>query len=250
MGRPLLRFDEVSKNYGGIRALDAVSFTIKPGEIYGLLGPNGAGKTTALKLAVGLLKPTSGAIQLLGQDIANWGDDLGRVIGYLPDEPALYPKLTGREMLDLIAALRKIGPKDVDERFPAYAELLSFEAALLDRFMLTYSRGARRKFALILATLHDPSLLLLDEPTESLDPLATRNLQVLLGEMRSQGKGIVLATHNLVVAERLCDRVGLLDTGRLLFEGTMEEVRQSYAGERAKLEALFFEKLSTPHWDL
>ncbi len=240
----MLTFSAVTKRYADAEALRSVNLDVRPGEIFGLLGPNGAGKTTAAKLAVGLLRPTAGVVLLRGKDIHAGDSELDHLVGYVPDEPMLYPKLTGGEMLEFVAALRAISRERCRAVLDDFRGQFALDSDLFDRFTLTYSRGTKRKLALLLGLLHDPALLVLDEPTESLDASAVRGLRQLLVAKRAQGTAILLSTNDLASAELLCDRIGILSQGELVFTGSGETVRERHAQQTRKLEALFYEKVT------
>jgi ABC-2 type transport system ATP-binding protein len=240
----MLVFSRATKRFGSTVGVSDLSLQVSPGEIFGLLGPNGAGKTTAIKLAVGLLRPTSGSVQADGVDVGDPRAGLDQLLGYLPDEPALYPKLTGAEMLSLVASLRGTDPARAEALLRELGEPFGITAELLGRFTMTYSRGTRRKLSLLLALLHDPALLVLDEPTESLDPVAVRRLRELLLQKKAAGRTVLLSTNDLSTAESLCDRIGILNHGRLVYVGTREEVRAHQSNHPRDLETLFHDQVA------
>ena len=226
------------RRYGTLEAVAGVSLGVARGEIVGFLGANGAGKTTTLRCIAGLLSPHAGRIAVAGADLANEPRVAKARLGFVPDRPYLYDRLSAREFLAFIAALYDL-PADAAER-RAEMLLARFElAAEASRTLEGYSLGMRQKTAVIAAMLHSPPLLLLDEPLNGLDPVSTRTLKDLLREHAAAGGGVLVSTHLLDVAERLCDRVVILRAGRVVAQGTLDELRGA-RGERS-LEDVFLE---------
>jgi ABC-2 type transport system ATP-binding protein len=221
---PPLQVRELSRRYGTVVAVDRLDLEVRPGEILGFLGPNGAGKTTTLRMCAGLLQPDHGAIAIAGIPLDRHGREARAHLGFVPDRPFLYERLTGAEFLELIGALYDVAPAVVRERTASLAGRLEIATALGDPIE-SYSLGMRQKTSLIAALLHDPTLLMLDEPLGGLDPLGARTLKDLLRERASRGLGVLVSTHLLEVAERLCDRVVILQGGRKRAEGSLEELR-------------------------
>lgn len=230
----------LSKSYsGGARkAVDNLSLTVRPGEIFGFLGPNGAGKTTTLKMIVGLLRPDSGTVKVNGYDIRTQTLEAKRQMAFVPDSPEVYDKLTGLEYLNFIGDIYGVSPRDRQERIERYASLFELTGALADRIS-GYSHGMQQKLVLTAALLHDPPVWVLDEPMVGLDPRASHHLKELMAEHTRQGKTLFFSTHVLEVAERLCDRVAIINKGRIIACGTMEELRRGQDGE--SLEKIFLE---------
>jgi ABC-2 type transport system ATP-binding protein len=221
-------------------AVECLDLSVSAGELYALLGPNGAGKTTTLRMVVGLLTPDSGSIEIAGIDARRCPEEAKRVTAWLPDEPLLYDRLTPLEYLEFVAGLWRV-PAGIAE---ARAEdLLNFLGLWPHRGALCegFSRGMRQKVALAGALLHDPKLLILDEPLSGLDAGASRQVKDLLRARVARGNTVILTTHVLEVAERLADRIGIIAGGRLIAEGTMTELRAGAgAGQgEASLEDLF-----------
>ena len=230
---PLIVAENLTKRYdaGGDResaarppAVDDVSFQIHGGEVFGFLGENGAGKTTTIKMLTGLIAPTSGRAFLNGEDVARNGQAAKQILGYIPDNPPLYDKLTGREFLEFVGDLWSV---------PANSERAARIGDLLELFDLSgkqnapiggYSRGMRQKIALAGALLHNPRVLFLDEPTVGLDPKGTRLLQTVLKESARHGAAVFLSTHVLDVAQSLCDRIGIMHKGKLIYLGTPDDL--------------------------
>jgi ABC-2 type transport system ATP-binding protein len=238
-GGPALTMREVTKAFGK-PAVDGLNLTVNAGEFYALLGPNGAGKTTTLRLAAGLLFPDRGAIEVFGIDVTRQPMEAKRVIAWLPDEPMLYDRLDPLEYLEFVAGLWGIEPSTAKETAIALLETLGLSPHRHQRCE-TLSRGMKQKVALAGALIHEPRLLMLDEPLTGLDAAAARQVKQLLAATVRGGATIILTTHILEVAERLADRIGIIDRGRLIAEGTFEELKSSVGGEGKTLEDLFLE---------
>ena len=237
----LLKLQNISKTYGksNVKAVDNVKLEIKPGEIFGFLGPNGAGKTTTIKMIVGLLKPDEGQIFL--QDINVWEEPLKakQQISYVPDTPEIYDKLKGIEYLNFIADMYEI-PKDIrQERMEKYLKIFGLQNAVGD-IIGSYSHGMKQKLVLISALIHDPKLLILDEPMVGLDPKSSLQLKEIMRERCNRGNTVFFSTHILEVAEKLCDRIAIINKGKIIALGTMEELRR-YGEEKESLENIFLE---------
>jgi ABC-2 type transport system ATP-binding protein len=234
---PLVRAVGLTRRYGDFTALDRLDLSVAPGELFGFLGPNGAGKTTAIRLLTGLLLPNEGEAFVAGHSLAREPLAARAAIGFVPDTPFLYDRLTAREFLALCAALYDVPPDPAERRARALLSLLGLEAAA-DGLIEGYSHGMRQKIALAGALVHDPQVLFLDEPTIGLDPRSARAIKDLLRGLCNRGKAVFLSTHVLEIAERLCDRVAILDRGRLVVVGTMAELREK-ARTQASLEEIF-----------
>ena len=234
-----MRAAGLRKTFGAVDAVAELNFDLRAGEVVGLLGPNGAGKTTTLKLLLGMLRPTAGAAEVLGLDCTQASREVKARLGYTPDEPSFYNFLTGRETVDFVAAVRGIDPAAAWQRLDPLVEVLDF-GAQLDVLTSNYSHGTKKKLALLCALAHDPRVLLLDEPTNGLDPPTAHRVRELLTERAREGRAILVSTHLLDMADRLCGRVLILHKGRLVAEGTPAEVRAraGLAGE-ASLEDAF-----------
>jgi ABC-2 type transport system ATP-binding protein len=233
---PLIETRGLTKRFGDKIAVDNVSFTVGGGEIFGFLGPNGAGKTTTIKMIVGLLHPTSGSIQVAGHDVVKQPVQAKAACGYVPDEPNLYAKLTGRELLHFVGDLYNLDRTQAMRRSEELLRLFSLTEAA-DDTTDSYSHGMRQKSSLAAALVHDPKVLILDEPTVGLDPKSARLIKDILRQMGDRGAAIMLSTHILEIAQNMCDRIGIIDQGRLIAVGTMEEL-QSAQGE-GSLEDIF-----------
>lgn len=237
----MLKLEGISKSYnkGEIKAVDNINLDIKPGEIFGFLGPNGAGKTTTIKMIVGLLKPDSGSITIGGVDA--WKEPLKAkaMTSFVPDNPEVYDRLKGIEYLNFIADMYGISESERKEKMDYFLELFNIKDAVGD-IIASYSHGMKQKLVLTSALLNDPQLFILDEPMVGLDPKSAFNLKEIMKEMCDKGKTIFFSTHVLEVAEKLCDRIAIINKGKIIALGTMEELR-AHAEERESLENIFLE---------
>ena len=234
---PLIETDHLVKRYGEKIAVEDVSFQVYSGEVFGFLGPNGAGKTTTIKMIVGLLQPSSGFVKVAGFDVQNQSLQAKAASGYVPDTPNLYPKLSGRELLRFVGDLYEMPRAQVERRIEELLRLFDLIQAANDTID-SYSHGMQQKTALAAALLHDPRVLVLDEPTVGLDPRSARVIKDILREMADRGTAVFLSTHILEIAERMCDRIGIINRGRLIAVGTMDELRALGQGETS-LEDIF-----------
>jgi ABC-2 type transport system ATP-binding protein len=233
---PPLEVRGLTRRYGAFTAVDGLDLTVRGGEIVGFLGPNGAGKTTSLRCCSGLLEPDTGTIAIAGASLGSEPLAARARLGFVPDRPFLYDRLTAWEFLDFVGALYRVGARLAHERAGRLIEQLGLGDAASD-LIETYSLGMRQKVSVAAALLHDPPLLLLDEPLGGLDPQSARALKDLLRERTARGFGVLVSTHLLDVAERLCDRVVVLHHGRKRAEGTLAELQGTQAG--ATLEDVF-----------
>jgi ABC-2 type transport system ATP-binding protein len=236
---PLVAIRSLVKRFGDFNAVNGLSLEIPGGCLFALLGPNGAGKTTTIKLLMGLLKPTEGTVTVCGMDAFEDSVRVKASVGYLPDEPVFYDFMRGREIIRFCGEMRGLPAALIDERSAALAARLQLTDAL-DEFAENYSRGMKKKLGLICAMLHEPPLLILDEPTNGLDPHSTLVLHALMKETVAAGRTVFFSTHLLDQAERLCDRVAIVRRGSIAAEGTLEELRSNFGRDRS-LEQLFFE---------
>ena len=233
----LIQTQDLVKRFGEKTAVDQVTFQVDAGEVFGFLGPNGAGKTTTIKMIVGLLQPTSGSVEVAGFDLQEQPLQAKAVCGYLPDTPNLYPKLTARELLRFVGDLYEINNEQIERRSQEMLNLFELADAADDPID-TYSHGMQQKTALASALLHDPKVLVMYEPTVGLDPRSARLIKDILRPLAERGAAIFLSTHILEIAERMCDRIGIIDDGKLIAVGTMQELRASGKGETS-LEDIF-----------
>jgi len=232
-GAPAISIRDLAKSYGRVEAVRDLTFDVARGEIFGFLGLNGAGKTTTIRMLLDLLRPTRGSAALFGFDCQRQSRRARALVGYMPGEMGLYPDMTGRELLDLMARLggSAIDPSHRD----ALVDRLELARADLRRPLRAYSTGMKRKLGLIQALQSAPPLLILDEPTEGLDPLVQRTLHELLLEQRSRGCTVFMSSHVLSEVERLCDRIGVIRDGELVLLSTVEEARR-HSGRTVRVQ--------------
>jgi ABC-2 type transport system ATP-binding protein len=228
---------DLTRTYGKTVAVDRLNLKVRQGEIFGFLGPNGAGKTTTISMLVGLLQPTGGRASVLGVNV--WLEPIRAkaMIGYVPDVPMVYERLTGREFLQFMAQLYDAGPS-AETRMSDLLGTLDL-AEWADQMIKVYSYGMRRKIALAAALVHEPQVLLLDEPTNGLDPKSARRVKDILRQLASQGTTVFMSTHVMEIAERMCDRIAIIQRGKLVAVGTMDELRQQAQMSGADLENVF-----------
>jgi ABC-2 type transport system ATP-binding protein len=233
----LIETSHLIKKFGDKVAVNDISFNVNGGEVFGFLGPNGAGKTTTIKAIVGLLQPTSGTVKVAGYDVQLQPMQAKAASGFVPDTPNLYMKLSARELLRFVGDLYELKPEKAAERGDELLRLFDL-ADVRDDLIDSYSHGMQQKIALAAALIHDPKVLVLDEPTVGLDPKSARLIKDMLRQMADRGAAVFLSTHILEIAERMCDRIGIIDRGNLVAVGTMDELRAMGKGERS-LEDIF-----------
>ncbi len=235
---PVLRLEGLVKRYGSFTAVNGIDLKIEKGQIYGFLGPNGAGKTTTIRMVAGILGPTAGRIHVDGHDLAHAPLEAKSRIGYIPDRPYLYEKLSGGEFLRFVAGLwGKHGP-EVEARGDRLLELFHL-SQWKDELIDSYSHGMRQKILIASALIHQPRLIVVDEPMVGLDPRSARLLKDLLREFTDQGGAVLLSTHTLEVAEALCDEIAIVQAGQVIARGTMDELRGQADSGEAHLEEIF-----------
>ena len=245
---PLVEVKDLIKRYGEVEALRGVSFTVEAGEVFGLLGPNGAGKTTLMRILAGLTPPSSGTARIGGYDVIAERVRAQQHIGYCPQDLLIYEDLTGRENLLFFAALRGIPRSEACRRADEVLKFLGL-AEWGDQLVKKYSGGMKRRLNLAAALVHDPDVLLLDEPTVGFDPHARHELWNLLRQLRREGRAILLATHYMEEADALCDRVAIIDQGRIVALDTPEALKRQY-GPPAVLAFLLATEISDPLIDI
>lgn len=221
---------------GGRKAADDVSLSVCSGDIFGFIGHNGAGKSTTIRAVVGVLDFTEGDIYIDGHSVKDAPVECKRITAYIPDNPDLYENLTGIQYLNFVADVFALKADEREEKIRKYAEIFEITDALGD-MISSYSHGMKQKVALISALIHDPKLLVLDEPFVGLDPKATFRLKEIMHEMCANGAAVFFSTHVLDVAEKLCNKVAIIKKGRIMFSGTMEEFTEGQSLEEAFLEA-------------
>ena len=236
----MIELESVSRSYGKKRAVDGLTLTVPAGRLFAFLGPNGAGKTTTIRMLVGLLRPDSGTIHVCGHDMTKETRDAAGLIGYVADDSFLYDKLSGRELLEFVGEIRGIGKGQLADRIER--EIVDFELGdFVDSLVETYSHGMKQRLALASALLHDPKVLVVDEPLLGLDPRSVRFVKDLLRAHAKSGATVFLSTHTLSVVEEVADSLGIIHQGRLLFQGTIPDLRARVAKEDDALESLFLQ---------
>lgn len=236
----MIEIKNVTKVYGGkVKAVDNLSLTLKPGEIFGFLGPNGAGKTTTIKMLTGITDPDSGEIIVNGIELAKDPIRYKNQFGFVPDSPDIFLRLKGIEYLNFMGDIYQVDSTLRKERIESLAKRFDMENALNDSIS-SYSHGMRQKIMLMGALIHDPSLWILDEPMTGLDPKSSFYLKEMMREHADKGNVVFFSTHVLEVAEKVCDRVGIINKGKLMFCGTMNELR-AMVSENEGLEQIFLE---------
>ncbi len=238
MENSIVEVNNVVKTFGDVRAVDGLSFVVKPGEIFGLLGPNGAGKTTTIKLILGLLELDDGEISVFNLQPSTDDMAIKQNIGYVSEEPLLFKSMTPKELFDFTSSIRKLNPKDTTIKLQRYLESLEAEQ-YYEKMIATLSRGNKQKMQVIAALLHEPKLLILDEPLTGLDAKSAKVLKELLELHVENGGSVIFSTHILEVAEDICDRICIINNGKEVATGTMDELSQLADKAGADLEEIF-----------
>lgn len=235
----MIKVNNLTKKYDSKLAVDNISFEIRDGEILGFLGPNGSGKTTTLNMLVGLIDATSGNAEMDGLDMLKNSVEVKKKLAFLPDNPEIYEDMTGRKFVYFVSNIYGVSKEDRDQRLQELAEMFGMTEDL-DTMISGYSHGMKQKIALISALIHDPEVLMLDEPMVGLDPQASFNLKELMRERTKRGKSVFFSSHVMDVVEKIVDRIIIIKKGELIFEGTIDELKElrSYEGD---LEKLFLE---------
>jgi ABC-2 type transport system ATP-binding protein len=232
----MIRLENLTKLYGSFRAVDAISMHVPKGALYGFLGPNGAGKTTTLRMIAGILRPTSGTVRIGGHDISVDPVSAKTKLGFIPDRPFVYDKLTGAEFLRFVAGLYGQDGQLVERRVDELLEIFEL-STWKNELVESYSHGMRQKLIISSALIHRPEVIVVDEPMVGLDPRAARLLKDLFRGFTSRGGTILMSTHTLEIAEALCDRIAIIQGGKIVAHGTMAELRKQH--EAGGLEDLF-----------
>jgi ABC-2 type transport system ATP-binding protein len=235
----LIEINELVKDYGKIRAVNNLNLKVEKGEFFGFLGPNGAGKTTTIKIMAGLLKPTSGVVNLGGFDI---GTDMFKsksISSYIPDRPFLYEKLTGREFLRFVSGLYRMEETDTAKKTEELIETFSM-AEWIDDMVEGYSHGMKQKLVMAQALIHDPEIIIVDEPMVGLDPRSIKLVKKIFKGLAKSGVTIFMSTHTLSHAQEMCDRIGIIHRGDLIAIGTINELMKTAHTKRSELEEIFF----------
>ncbi|MEX2467636.1 MAG: ABC transporter ATP-binding protein [Gemmatimonadota bacterium] len=238
MSEPMLELHGVVKRYGSFEAVKKLDLSVARGEIFGFLGPNGAGKTTTIRMVAGVLRPTAGRITVGGLDLERDPEAAKAKVGYIPDRPYLYEKLSGGEFLRFVAGLWGRDGVEADARADRLLELFGL-AEWKDELIESYSHGMRQKVLISSALIHQPELIVVDEPMVGLDPRSARLLKDLLRTFVDDGGTVFLSTHTLEVAEALCDRIAIIKEGEIIASGTMDDLRAQAQAGGAHLEEIF-----------
>lgn len=236
----MIEFQDVTRRFAHKVAVDGLTLAVPPGELFALLGPNGAGKTTTIKMLTGLLHPTKGRVSVCGHDLSRDLRDATRAIGYIPEDAFLYDKLSGREFLEFAGQMRGLDSRLLRDRIARESELFDL-ADFIDDLTETYSHGMRQRLIFASALLHDPAVLVIDEPMIGLDPRSVREVKDRLRARANAGAIVFMSTHTLAVAEEIADRIGIMDHGRLHFLGTLGQLQNEMASQHMSLEGLFLE---------
>jgi ABC-2 type transport system ATP-binding protein len=229
---------QLTKSYGAFPVLKGIDLEVERGEMFGFLGPNGAGKTTTIKILTGLLLPSGGQVEVAGWDVVEDPFEVKRRVGYVPDRAYLYDKLTGGEFLEFVGHLYGLPPGMASREAGPYLEMFDL-SGWADELIEAYSHGMRQKLAVTAALLHRPEVLVIDEPMVGLDPRSARRVKTLLKRLVDNGTTVFLSTHTLEVAEALCTRVAILQQGRILALGTIDELRRQAMHDDGSLESIF-----------
>ena len=233
-----LEVNSVTKSFGETRALGGVSFSVETGEVLGLLGPNGSGKSTLMKIIVGIMKPDSGNIEVLGRDVVKDPTGVKGVVGFVPESPRLYEFLSGVEYLDFVADVHGLDSVAKRERITDFLKALDLEGKE-NELIHGYSQGMKQKLAIIAGLLHRPQILVMDEPLNSLDPRTARIVKDLIHKLRDDGVPTIFSTHVLEIADAICDRVVIMDNGRVVEEGSTGELKEKAGSPGSTLEEVF-----------
>jgi len=229
---------DLRKSFGAFEVLKGIDLEVQRGELFGFLGPNGAGKTTTIRIVTGLLLPSSGTVEVAGWDVQKDPYEVKRRVGYVPDRAYLYDKLTGGELIEFVGHLYGLEPAVARAEARPIVELLDL-GGWMDELVEAYSHGMRQKLAMIVSLLHRPEVLVIDEPMVGLDPRSARRVKTLLRELVDRGTTVFLSTHTLEVAEALCSRIAIIQRGRIIAQGTMDELRSESMHDDGSLEAIF-----------
>lgn len=233
----MITLTDITKQFKQVRAVDNLNLTVDSGEIFGFLGPNGAGKTTTIKMIAGTLRPTSGSIHIAGHDMLKHPEKAKKIVGFIPDRPFLYEKLTGEEFLKFMAGLYEVDDSDFESRADSLLKLFELDE-WRNELIESYSHGMKQRLIMSSALIHKPRVLVVDEPMVGLDPRGARLVADIFKQLRSNGVCVFVSTHTLSLAAALCDRIGIIFHGKLLVQGTVEELKEQ-AGRSEALEDAF-----------
>ena len=234
-----IKLEHYQKKYGDFTAVYDLNLDVQAGEIFGFLGPNGAGKTTTIKMLMGILSPTNGNGSIFGREIVTKRVELKKIIGYLPDDPVFYDFLSGEELLRFVGSMHGLQAQELDQKVSDWFRDFDLLEARHE-FAVKYSTGMKKKLALGMATIHDPKLLILDEPTAGLDPVASRKLQQWIVDYANKGNTVFLSSHLMDMVQKLCHRVAIIHDGRIAAIGTPEELQEKLS-KGGSLEDVFIQ---------
>ena len=236
----MIEIINLTKRYGNITAVSDINLTIPSGQFFGFLGPNGAGKTTTIKTLVGLLKPTSGTVKVEGFDVQAQPIQAKHVVGYIPDKPFIYEKLTGKEFLRFSAGLYQVEESEIETRIDQLLETFELQN-WGNELVESYSHGMRQKLVMSSALIHQPKVIVVDEPMVGLDPKGARLVKKIFTDICTKGTTIFMSTHTLEIAEQMCDHIAIIQHGSIIARGTIDELRQKAKTSLTTLEDIFLE---------
>jgi ABC-2 type transport system ATP-binding protein len=235
----MIRIVNLTKKFSSVVAVNDISLQVNRGEIFGFLGPNGAGKTTTIRMMAGLLKPTLGEVYIDRWNVYKNPKEAKHICGFIPDRPFLYGKLTGREFLTFIGRLYGINPDETEKRIAQLFELFNI-TSYGDELVESFSHGMKQRVVMASALIHKPKVIIVDEPMVGLDPKGAKLVKKIFDDLCRNGTTIFMSTHTLEIAEELCDRIGIIQEGRIIAVGTMKELKEMTESEDRKLESIFF----------
>lgn len=235
----MIQLINLSKQFGNFKAVDSINLKVNPGEIFGFLGPNGAGKTTTIKMMAGLIKPTSGKVIIDGWDLAEHANRAKEVVGFIPDRPFLYEKLTALEFLKFIAGLYNLSSNGVEEKMQYLFDLFGL-TDWQNELIESFSHGMKQRLVMASAFIHRPKLIIVDEPMVGLDPKGAKLVKEVFRGFCGEGRTIFMSTHTLEIAEEVCDRIAIIQEGKITALGNMKELREKAGSGGENLESIFF----------
>ena len=244
----MIELSSITKRYGTLAAVDSLNLEVPRGEVFGFLGPNGAGKTTTIRMMMGILKPTSGRVFLGGHDVEQEPERAKALAGFIPDRPFIYEKLTGREFLKFVGRLHHVEPQRLLRRGAELLEHLEL-TRWQDELVESYSHGMKQRLVVCGALIHEPPILVVDEPMVGMDPKGSRTLKDLFRSLAERGTTVFLSTHSISVAEEVCHRIGIIQRGRLIACGTMMDLHAQAKNKNGNLESVFLELTQEPATD-
>ena len=244
----MIELSNITKRYGTLAAVDSLNLEVPRGEVFGFLGPNGAGKTTTIRMMMGILKPTSGRVFLGGHDVEQEPERAKALAGFIPDRPFIYEKLTGHEFLQFVGRLHHVEPERLQRRGAELLEHLEL-TRWQDELVESYSHGMKQRLVVCGALIHEPTILVVDEPMVGMDPKGSRTLKDLFRSLAERGTTVFLSTHSISVAEEVCHRIGIIQRGRLIACGTMMDLHAQAKNKNGNLESVFLELTQEPATD-